>query len=103
MEIYISLDGNIDFFGMEIQGVLAAETHVEGLEVTSRSGGPPFYQMSQTELFIPHKIFFFFGNILTSLNIQITITFMITMPIQYFMMYVLLSFVFQTVGGSCKI
>ena len=77
---------------MEIQGVLAAGTRVEGLQVTSRSAGPPFYQMSHTELFISHKICFFFGNILRSLNLQITNSLMITMPIRYFVIYVQLSF-----------
>ena len=60
------------FFGMEIQGSLAAGTRVEGLQVTSRSGGPPFYQMSHTELFISHKICSFFGCVLKSLYLQIT-------------------------------
>ena len=69
-----------DFFRMKIHGVLAAQTGVESLQVTSRSavvwwfagptflslvtnrasnaigGGPPFYLMSQTELLISHKI-----------------------------------------------
>ena len=66
-------NGNIYFFGMEIQGVLAAGTCVEGLQVTSRSAGPPFYKMSHTELFISHKICLFFENILPSLKLQIKI------------------------------
>ena len=69
-----------DFFRMKIHGVLAAQTCVESLQVTSRSavvwwfggptflslvtnrastaigGGPPFYLMSQTELLISRKI-----------------------------------------------
>ena len=82
VEIYISSEwkyiflqnGNIYFFGMEIQGFLAAGTRVEGLQVTSRSGGPPFYQMSHTELFTSHKICFFFENIPESLHLQETRT-----------------------------
>ena len=82
-------NGNIYLFGMEIQGVLAAGTRVEGLQVTSRSAGPPFYKMSHTELFISHKICLFFENILPSLKLQIKIPYTMSMPIR-------LSFVFLT-------